>query len=155
MALGNHIPDDLLEAAEFLLSVRVGRSNLLKVYRRRAVSSAYYAVFQAICYVFASETVGWGSEATLLDPVFRTLEHERTKDRLSRAADPALKRIGTILSQLKDKRHSADYAPPSFNPAQVEALQLVEQAREALLLVETLTPQQRKLLVSILISKSR
>ncbi len=47
---GNPLVYDLLDVAEALAEQR-GRRNLQKAAMRRAVSSAYYAVFHGLCFV--------------------------------------------------------------------------------------------------------
>src|SRR5271154_3455388 len=42
---------------------------------RRAVSTAYYAVFQALCVTCAETLVGWEKPWEAFTPVFRALEH--------------------------------------------------------------------------------
>ena len=155
MPLGNHVVYDLLETAEHLLERRSGRANLLKVLRRRAISSGYYAVFQAVCFVVADETVGWSSDAAIVDPLFRTPDHRQVKDRLSRSSTTALKRLGIMLAELQDRRHDADYAPPGYNPSHVEVLALLQQARDAVHLIEGLDTQHRQVLAVTLLAKPR
>ena len=155
MPLGNHVVYDLLDTADYLLERRSGPANLLKVLRRRAISSAYYAVFQAVCFVVVDETVGWSSEAALLDPMFRTPDHRQVKHKLSNSDAIAIKRLGIMLTELQDRRHDADYAPPRYNSTHPEALALLQQARDAVSSIEEFDAEQRRALAVALLAKPR
>ena len=150
MALPNHLVYDLLEAAEHLAR-QPGRPNLTKTFRRRAISSAYYAVFQAVCFIFTDAVLGWGSEPELVEPVFRSVDHATARKKLAASADDSLSQLGVLLALLQAKRHDADYLPPKHNPSQAEALEVVEQARVAIAMVENLDRRQRRLVAVALI----
>lgn len=155
MPLGNHLVYDLLRTADHLLDERSGRANLLKAMRRRAISSAYYAVFQGVCFVVADVSIGWSSDAALLDPIFRTPDHRQVRDKLSKSKAVNLKRLGIILAQLQDLRHEADYSPPSYSPTHPEAFAIVQQARDAVRLIEDLDAEERRVLTVTLLAKPR
>lgn len=155
MHLDNHVVYDLLETADYLIGVRAGRTGLLSVMRRRAISTAYYAVFQAICFVLADALVDWTNDNDTRELVFRTPDHRPVKDKLTRSTDPQLRQLGAAFSALQEKRNEADYASPRHTPTHVEAVTMLQQAREAIELVEALTTAQRTLLVVALITRPR
>ena len=154
MALGNHIVEHLIETAEHLAR-QSGSGNLRKVMRRRAVSSAYYAAFHAIAYLFTEGTVRWSSENELVEPVFRSLDHKLVKNRLSSSADATVRAIGLIFAKLQERRYNADYAPPAHNPTLAETRDAIEEAREIVSLVDGLSAKRRRLVVALLIAKAR
>lgn len=142
-----------LELANRLIELD-GSVALRQVALRRAVSGAYYAVFHALCSVCADEMVGW-SRTGIHDPIYRTLDHRAVRKRLTsaRAARIAetLPRIGASFANLQDHRHNADYEPPKllFSPRQVRLL--VDEAREAIDLIEALAPEKGRLELAILL----
>ena len=155
--LANPLVYDLIEVAE-ALAAEVGRANLRKAAMRRAVSSAYYAVFHALCFVCASELVGW-SRTAMLEPVYRMLDHGMAKRRLSgkEAAGMAgaILEIGTRFADLQEARHAADYCPPAMSVRRDETLSQIAAARRIIALIEALQPEDRKRLAILLITKAR
>ena len=111
---------------------------------RRAISAAYYALFHAVCEVFAESVVGDGKElkrAWL--QTYRSLNHKTVCNRLMDIHDflksdkkekqskqlnfpKSVKDIAYVFSTLKGKREEADYNPLSekLNPMHA-ALQIV------------------------------
>ena len=122
------------------------------------VSTAYYAVFHALCAICADELVGWGT--TVHEPIYRSLDHGIALDRL-RSADAlqisgSLKKIGLLFKNLQEWRHKADYSPPQALLSQRQAQALLEEAREAIKLIEALSPRdERRRLAILLIAKPR
>ena len=98
---------------------------------RRAISAAYYALFHAVCEVFAESVVGDGKElkrAWL--QTYRSLNHKTVCNRLieihnflnsdKKEQQPkqlnfplSLKEVASTFSSLKDGREEADYNPQS------------------------------------------
>ena len=154
MPLGNHVVYDLLGIADSLATLP-GTANRRKVARRRAISTAYYAAFQAIAFAFADTVIRWSSEAAVLEPIFRSVDHRTARNRLPASTDPTLRLLGALLGRLQKKRHEADYATPAFRPTIDETADLIQTARDIVAIVEGLTKKQRKLLVALLISKAR
>lgn len=111
-------PHDLLKTAKDLVRVRSGKprqSNL-----RRAVSTAYYAVFHCLAKNCANLLIGTAS-ASRSKPawkqVYRALEHGQTKKNCT-SEQQILSRFprdiqdfANIFVDLQLKRHSADYDP--------------------------------------------
>ncbi|MCJ2111358.1 hypothetical protein MKK64_09155 [Methylobacterium sp. E-025] len=156
--LGNPIVYDLLDVAFGLAETR-GRPNLRKAAHRRAVSSAYYAVFHALCFVCASELLGWTQPNTLVEPVYRLLDHGAAKQRLkgrgALAIGPQIVDIGNNFIDLQEARNLADYSPPGLLVRHDETLRLIALAAQTVTLIEQLPTTDRKQLAVLLIAKPR
>jgi hypothetical protein len=135
---------------------------------RRAVSTAYYALFQALCETCASRLVGRGKPWEAYTPIFRAVEHTRTSQTLSHrsfANAPALQRLGFAFNELQAAREWADCNPeprPKFDATRnsspftrSEALTLVELAEEAVQILDGLDDETRLNLVTRLVTKPR
>lgn len=150
----NHLVDHLLQTAAFLAD-GAPKTNLGKARRRRAISTAYYAVFQALCYVLADQVVSWTTGGNLIEPVFRSLDHKVALKALRAADDPDLRTIGVIVARLQEKRNDADYRLPGYNPGAAETADILQQAQEADERIHALTTSQRRRLVASIITKAR
>ena len=156
--LGDPLVYDLLEVSASLAKTR-GRTNLRKAAMRRGVSGAYYAVFHALCFVCASELIGWGQENDLVEPVYRLLDHgtakKRLKGREAGLIGPSVVDIGNSFVELQDARNTADYSPPALFVRQDETLRLIALAAQTVSRLENLTTFDRKKLAVLLIAKNR
>ena len=149
----------LLEAAELLLE----RGRRSSAFRRRAVSTAYYAVFHAVdkvCSDYVTRSAKRSSDAYLR--TYRALDHGWLKNAFNHAplSDNAkLSLIGKTIEVLQTERHRADYLPPiagvfTFNRAN----ELVSMAREAVSEIESLKPRNadcRTLALSLLFKERK
>jgi uncharacterized protein (UPF0332 family) len=131
----------LLEAAELLLENGTKSS----AFRRRAVSTAYYAVFHAIdklCADYVSRSAKRSSDEYLR--AYRALEHGSLKNAFSQSPlkDHAiLREIGSVVVTLQNERHRADYLPPVTGVfTHVRATELVDMARLVVGQIESLKP---------------
>lgn len=83
--------------------------------RRRAVSTAYYALLHALCRLVADSRPA--PAGATWDQVYRGLAHAETKRRcsanrlLAASFSEPVQRIGGAFIQLQDARHLADYDP--------------------------------------------
>ncbi|GJE16854.1 hypothetical protein [Methylobacterium marchantiae] len=156
--LGNPLVYDLLETSRALADTR-GRVNLRKAAMRRAVSGAYYSVFHALCFICASELIGWNQENEVLEPIYRLLDHGTAKKRLySRDANligPSVTDIGNNFLSLQEARNAADYSPPALKVRHDETLRYIELAERTVTLIESLTTLDRKKLAVLLIARTR
>jgi hypothetical protein len=130
--------------------------------RRRAVSTAYYAVFHALaksCAGILLPSVGHQSDA--YQRICRALDHGPLKAAFAASTGPLknrepLQKIGEAVIQLQSERHRADYMPASrafFSPNQAEAL--IARARRAVMEIEALSSRDRVALATWLLFKSR
>jgi hypothetical protein len=133
---------DLLELAEHLAQLDPRRPRMANL--RRAVSSAYYAIF----HLLASEASAlYAAEPVLAARIIRTLNHADMKkaslmiasNKLPKAVQPPtgrylapvdLKAVADTFVKLQQARHEADYdLSRSFR--RQEALAFVQSARQA------------------------
>jgi hypothetical protein len=147
----------LLDLADQLL-LQGGTSSAL---RRRAVSTAYYAVFHALaksCATILLPSINRRSE--VYERVYRALDHGPLKSAFTTKSGPlnrrTLQSIGDLVLALQTERHKADYLPPHpslFSAHQVA--ELLDQARRAVSEIERLSDEDRVALATSLLFKSR
>lgn len=155
-----------IENARLLATADKGRPRSASL--RRAVSTAYYAVFQTLCATCADTLVGWRQPWRVYTPVFRAPDHYATVHALREpflAAIPQLQRLGLLLKELQSAREWADYNPeprPDFEPGareslftRQEALRLINSAMEAIAIVDRLDQDARLKLAVRLVARTR
>jgi hypothetical protein len=131
-----------------------------EAFMRRAVSTAYYAVFHALARMCADELIG-GSKAKgqAWSRVYRALDHRTAKQTLlsgdAALISPAITEIGRIFANLQEKRHEADYDPAFFEFFFDETRAQVEIARQAVKDLAGLEPGKRQALATLLLFKPR
>ena len=155
------ISDDLIEAAELLISGGSGRPKQAML--KRAVSTAYYALFHALAYNNVDALLGWGLQSPydweIVSPIYRAIEHGPTKTALARlprdhAQTDAFIRVASAFAELQKQRMVADYDPrPAFTLPAVR--ELIAVAREAISDIRSLQRDDRRFLASHLIAKTR
>ena len=135
---------------------------------RRAVSTAYHALFQPLCETCADTLVGWDKPWEVITPIFRSLEHSRTAQVLTTrafATTPQLERLGSFFNELQAAREWADYSPeprPNFHSSRriqpftlAEANALIGLAEEAVRILDALDQDDRLRLATRLVTKNR
>ena len=118
-------PDHLFEQAEKLISPQLGRPRQVDI--RRAISTAYYAIFHAIITAAADQFIGiTNRDESRYGLAYRSVDHgwlrklceEVQKSTLStkfRRYAPAtgfganIAALAAAAEELQEKRHSADY----------------------------------------------
>jgi uncharacterized protein (UPF0332 family) len=133
-----------VEAEKFTLAdpeTQAEAADIAEALRRRAISTAYYAVFHLVCQALAERITFGLSEAeksAIYVRAYRTLDHRELKKTATRLAatprntDPNLKIVRNLcmlLIELYSARQSADY-DPSYRVSQEEASRLVQIAEE-------------------------
>ena len=127
-------PDDLIATArELALS---GRRRPRQSNLRRAVSTAYYALFHCLAACCADTLVG-GESANRSDKAwrqaYRAVEHGRAKQRCEQTASRAFPgeviEFATHFADLQRDRHHADYDPVG-NLTKSDVLQSIESAAD-------------------------
>ncbi len=159
-------PEHQIDNARLLATVDKGRPRSASL--RRAVSTAYYAVFQALCAACADTLVGRSEPWSVYTPVFRAPDHYATAHALREpflAAIPDGPRLGLLLKELQSAREWADYNPeprPNYRPetnnsvfTRQEALRLVDSAVEAIAIVARLDQNARLKLATRLVPRTR
>jgi hypothetical protein len=155
-----------IENARALATLDKGRPRQASL--RRAVSTAYYALFQALCELCAKELVGWKKPWESFTPIFRALEHGRAAQTLSQGGSihaPEWRRLGYVFKELQAAREWADYNPeprPNFQLGtnaspftRSETLAFIELALEAVQILDLLSAAERLKLAARLVSKAR
>jgi hypothetical protein len=153
------VVEDLLKIADDLTEVgRAGRPR--QAYLRRSLSTTYYALFHALAKMCADELIGVtqaNSEAWVR--VYRALEHGAAKNALNHANIHALgsaaKGFSTAFVELQEKRHTADYDPRSFPFGRKATRGYIQQAKSAVALLGQLNAEQRRIMATAVLLKSR
>jgi hypothetical protein len=161
---------DQLENAELL--AKSGPRRPRQAALRRAVSTSYYALFQALCELAARNLVGWETPWDGFTPIFRSVEHRQARSILDRGGSRVphplgdeIERIGIAFKELQNAREWADYNPePHFDRQRVEtgayfsraeAVRFIEIARDAVDRLNGLDRGTQKRLAALLVARSR
>ncbi len=98
---------------------------------RRAVSTAYYAMFHALCEVCADNFIGTDSPERCeraWRQTYRAINHRFAQTACQKCVDPnyafplGIVNFASYFRTMQETRHSADYDPTAnFNKADVEA----------------------------------
>jgi uncharacterized protein (UPF0332 family) len=147
--------DDLLDIAEQLARLDSGRPRQASL--RRAVSTAYYALFHALSYLSADRLVGWRKPWASFTPIYRTLDHGQSKkvfkELIPHGGDLAL--VGGTFIKLLEYRHTADYDPEAFRLSRADTLELIDEVRKAMVLIASLSSEDGLQLSTQLIARKR
>ena len=127
---------DLLETAKRLAKPHNPRGRPRQADLRRAISTAYYAVFHALCRMCADAFVGNRSTTRRAwEQVYRSVEHGCSYDKcvhgiIGKEFPDEVKSFCGAFIHLQEKRYLADYAPFSnFKLSDVQqAIALAEDA---------------------------
>ena len=128
---------------------------------KRAVSTAYYAMFHALCQSNADTLVGAspaGNDIQIWVQTYRALDHRPARGRLEsyRSRSPhAIRNFATQFGNLQEQRHDADYNPhKAFVRSQVASL--IDRAEAATTaFCNTPEPQRRMLAIYLLLQRNR
>lgn len=148
--------DDLLDIASHLALLEKGKPRQTSL--RRAISSAYYALFHALAKLCADKLVGFGNPWDVYSPIYRSLEHGRAKDVFKRIAShrgSGVAIIGQTFILLQERRHTADYDPSPFPFGRAETLDLIEQSKQAITQVGGLSDEDRLFVATQLVARTR
>lgn len=129
-------------------------------FRRRAVSTAYYAVFHKMAKLCAEALLPDASRNDLsYQRVYRALDHGPLTNALAQSPlkdHAVMKTLGPLILRLKEERHRADYSSPDkalFPLDEAEAL--LNDAEIVIHLLDQLQPSDRQLLATCLLFKER
>ncbi|WP_156098551.1 hypothetical protein [Thermopetrobacter sp. TC1] len=132
---------ELVKTAEQILKTAGEGGRPRQASLRRAISTAYYAVFHALCRMCADAFAGTTREAReTWRQVYRSVEHGFTKDRCTQGYfkkefPQNVRKFCSIFSQLQEKRHEADYDPfARFLRSDVE--EAISQAKTAISMID-------------------
>lgn len=147
--------DDLLEIASSLAARERGRPKQASL--KRAVSTAYYALFHELADLCSRELVGAPQQANWANyrQVYRALDHRNARRVLDpqKSEDDVLA-IALAFSTLQRERHTADY-DPEFTLSRPDAIELIGQATRAIHALRGLARSKRQSLAVRLIAKTR
>lgn len=125
--------------------------------KRRAVSTAYYAVFHALAKLCADEFLE-DSRSREYERMYRALDHGTLKNAFNSAPlnqIPEIKKIGNRAVELQSERVRSDYLPSQRLYTKNQCLDLVNSARIAVGSLGRLSAEQRKTLAVHLLFKNR
>ena len=164
-------PEHLLEQAERLVDAPpAGPPRQVDV--RRAISSAYYAVFHHIAAAAADEVIGKTlRQSGRYALVYRSIDHRALRELcegVRKSTLPAklaphvpstglgknLPAFATGLLELQDKRHEADY-DPSIRVKTADALSAIRTARSAIRRFDSTSLARRKVFLALLLFPPR
>jgi uncharacterized protein (UPF0332 family) len=143
------IHDDLLELADHLARRDPARPKQTSL--RRAVATAYYAVFHALATMAPWEH---------FTPIYRARDHSHAKrlfeqDRNGAVFGKEVAAIGQTFILSQEQRHTADYNPDPFSLGRRETLDLIDRARQAVQATRSIPAPVRRLLAVHLIARPR
>lgn len=153
----------LIDTARILAgdsSTRQRRGRPRQAMLKRAISTAYYAMFHALCHSNANVVAGQSTDTQTRDSwtrTYRSLDHGPARQRMSQATgtmEPAVQRFAAVFAQLQQQRRLADYDPHSiYSRNQVFTLiSAAETATEDLL---NATPAVRRPLATLVLLRER
>lgn len=150
--------DDLLDIAEDLAGRDKGKPRQASL--RRAMSSAYYAVFNALAWMCADTLIGTRIDWQASRVIHRSLDHEALRRVFQQARDEkafgaVVKQLSPVLLELQEARESADYDPEWSGHSREEVRRLIAGARDAVEKIRNLDEATKRLLAVNLISKPR
>jgi hypothetical protein len=127
---------------------------------KRAVSTAYYAMFHALCNSNANLIAGQSTDAQTREAwrrTYRGLDHGPARERMVRGGglmEPAVQQFATVFALLQQQRQTADYDPHSrFLRDQV--LTLIDVAEAATDGLVAATPSVRRPLAALVLLRER
>jgi hypothetical protein len=147
--------DRLVESAEQLLQSRPRSAT----FRRRAISSAYYAVFHALAQMCSDAFLPDSRSDEEVLRIYRALDHGQLRTALihnSIKNHGLFGRIATSVVELQQERHKADYLPPDVGLFPLEdARALVERAKLVVSEIRNMDAGHRRLLATHILFKER
>lgn len=165
-------PEHLLEQADLLLQPLRPGGLVRQANRRRAISTAYYAVFHYLLTAVADEFAGRQQRRSALYAlVYRSIDHNDLKsicEVVSRnqisekykkyvpasGFGPNITEFATLVLELREKRHSADYDPSHWVKIP-DVRQAISAARSAMNRFGKAGLVRRKAFLTLLVFKPR
>jgi len=151
-------PDHLLDQADRLTQPSAAGAPR-QADLRRAISSAYYALFHYILKSAADMSVGAAMRKTnpdLYGRAYRSLEHADvvTRSKEARAIGANIKAFADAVVDLQKTRVGADY-DPTFRITRSDATTKVSTVRAAIARFEAATEAERKAYLATILFKKR
>lgn len=157
-----HLFDAARNLAGIANGVPAGSGRPRQVDLRRAVSTAYYGMFHALCGSNADTLVGAAPPMQGTNPwvhAYRALEHGLAKERLgqyqSNSNMPAdIRSFARVFGNLQEQRHDADYDPRKVLTRR-EVARLIDRAEVATNAFCKVSPADRRELAAFLLLSTR
>jgi hypothetical protein len=164
-------PEHLIELAIQLRTIRPGRKPR-QVDLRRAISTAYYAVFHKVLTAVADEFVGKNARnSSRYRLIYRSIDHKAIRrtceeayrlkpgQKLTKILPPEgfnqqIRNFASDFMRLQELRHEADYDPGQF-VSSVDATFSVYLASSAIAAFESASPDSRKLFLTLILFPPR
>ena len=129
---------------------------------KRAVSTAYYAMFHALCESNANALVGvspTGEDFELWVQTYRALDHGQAKNRLlayhRQSSMTEIREFANAFGNLQERRLAADYNPSSAFTRQ-EVVNLIDRAEAVTQAFDNLPARpRRRLATHLLVARTR
>lgn len=157
--------DDLLRVAEGLArgALGSGRGRPRQVELRRAVSTAYYALFHALARCCADTLIGATRSENRSQPAwrqtYRALDHAQAKGRCNNTEmmnrfPISIRAFGETFVEMQPQRHNADYDPEAtFTRDRV--LQLIDEASRVITLFNDADDKDRRAFAAYVMFRMR
>lgn len=128
--------------------------------KRRAVSTAYYAVFHALARLCADELLRGetDNQSDEFIKVYRALDHGSLKTAFKSAPlkdISEIQKIGNRVVELQSERIRSDYLPSQRLYTKHQCLDLIRSAKIAVSAIDALPANHRRVLAVHLIFKNR
>ena len=153
----------LIDAARILVgesATRQTRGRPRQAMLKRAISTAYYAMFHALCISNANLVAGQSTDAPTREAwtrAYRSLDHGPARQRMSQGTgmmEPAAQRFAAVFVLLQQQRLSADYDPHS-RYSRNQVLTLIGAAETAIVDLLSMAPAERRPLAVLALLRER
>ena len=131
--------EDWIEQAEALAVKERGKPKEASL--RRAVSTAYYALFHELNRTVANSLARFSSPWSVYALIYRAIDHQTARRLFERARRPdsdelraigsPIADIGEVFIRLQVERHRADYDPEPYPHGRYDVLEMIAQAKDA------------------------
>jgi uncharacterized protein (UPF0332 family) len=155
------LPENMLATAELLVSARLPLGSAAL---RRAVSTAYYALFSRLAALCAGRIARAEPASDSFRSVYRAIDHGHARNALLGHAEFG-SLLGVNFKRLQEVRYWADYGVDLHSDSEraaarsrftrSEAQQFLALARDAIRFVDTLAPDAKQRLAVLLVARSR
>lgn len=149
---------NLIDVAWMLVDHDPGRPRQATL--RRAVSTAYYAVFHAICRLCANELAGKSAAPRDWAAIYRSVDHGTFKS--VREQDLRANHLGAgvhgmlnLIIDLQRDRHDADYNPEPFAYGRLEVRALINSAEVAIIVLDGLSSAEKRAFAVAMLARPR
>lgn len=155
--------EQMIDAARILAGTNDGTlpGRPRQVMLKRALSTAYYAMFHALCKSNADMLIGSsprGSDSQTWLQTYRALDHRQARDRLASyrsGSGSAFQSFANAFGNLQEHRLHADYNPNRAY-ARSQVSDLIQRAETAIgAFYNAPAPQRRRLAVFLLLQRTR